>query len=104
MVLAMTRPFCCRRSIGVASVVVMTTGIYRQPLACQYHRDILVVMMGGRVTMKKAAKEAQLGVVTLLGCRCRCGHEWLPRNRDDDGAFERPAVCPTCKSPLWDRP
>jgi predicted Zn-ribbon and HTH transcriptional regulator len=39
-----------------------------------------------------------IGVVQLSGCRCRCGHEWLPR----DG--ERPRVCPKCKSPNWDRP
>ena len=42
---------------------------------------------------------AQTGEVLLKGCRCRCGHEWLPRNRS-----ERPRVCPRCKSPNWDRP
>ena len=46
----------------------------------------------------------QLGIVPLLGCRCRCGHEWLPRVRRDDGTFDRPATCPACKTPLWDRP
>jgi predicted Zn-ribbon and HTH transcriptional regulator len=45
-----------------------------------------------------------LGVVKLLGCRCRCGHEWLPRERGADGTFERPSVCPSCKSPRWDKP
>lgn len=40
-----------------------------------------------------------IGMVSVLGCRCRCGHEWLPRKKG-----ERPAVCPKCKSPLWDRP
>jgi predicted Zn-ribbon and HTH transcriptional regulator len=39
-----------------------------------------------------------LGVVPLQGCRCRCGHEWLPRGD------EKPRVCPKCKSPNWDRP
>jgi predicted Zn-ribbon and HTH transcriptional regulator len=39
-----------------------------------------------------------IGRVPLLGCRCRCGHEWYPR----DG--EEPRVCPKCKSPNWDRP
>jgi hypothetical protein len=48
--------------------------------------------------------ESPLGFVKLLGCRCRCGHEWLPRDRRPDGTFDRPAVCPSCKSPLWDRP
>lgn len=40
-----------------------------------------------------------LGMVALIGCRCRCGHEWLPRDRG-----EKPRVCPKCKSPNWDRP
>jgi hypothetical protein len=42
--------------------------------------------------------EKILGMVPLMGCRCRCGHEWLPRND------EKPRVCPKCKSPNWDRP
>lgn len=38
--------------------------------------------------------------VQLWGFRCeRCGHEWLPREKDRD-----PRVCPKCKSPYWDRP
>jgi predicted Zn-ribbon and HTH transcriptional regulator len=40
----------------------------------------------------------EIGMVLLLGCRCRCGHEWLPRN-----AADKPRVCPKCKSPNWDR-
>jgi len=40
-----------------------------------------------------------IGAVQLPGYRCRCGHEWLPRNKD-----ERPRVCPKCKSANWDRP
>jgi hypothetical protein len=47
--------------------------------------------------MKKKETE-KLGMVTLTGCRCRCGHEWLPRSG------EKPRVCPKCKSPYWDRP
>lgn len=43
-------------------------------------------------------KGKEIGMVLLRGCRCRCGHEWLPR----DG--EKPRVCPKCKSPNWDRP
>jgi predicted Zn-ribbon and HTH transcriptional regulator len=41
-----------------------------------------------------------IGMVPLqvTGCRCRCGHEWLPQGG------ERPRVCPKCKSPNWDRP
>jgi predicted Zn-ribbon and HTH transcriptional regulator len=40
-----------------------------------------------------------IGTVLLEGCRCRCGHEWLPRV-----SSEKPRVCPKCKSPNWDRP
>lgn len=41
-------------------------------------------------------------MVQLLGYRCeRCGHEWLPRNRE-----RPPKVCPypKCKSPYWHTP
>lgn len=48
--------------------------------------------------LKHQTEDKTLGMVSLLGSRCRCGHEWLPR----DG--ERPRVCPRCKSPNWDRP
>lgn len=38
--------------------------------------------------------------VLLMGCRCeRCAHEWLPRDKDKD-----PTVCPSCKSPYWNKP
>lgn len=49
---------------------------------------------------KKMAAALPLGSVevTVLSCRCRCGHEWISRDR------ERPRVCPKCKSPNWDRP
>jgi len=46
---------------------------------------------------KKDDKE--IGMVLLPGCRCRCGHEWLPRSPG-----EQPLVCPKCKSPRWDKP
>jgi len=46
------------------------------------------------------AKTKEIGMVMLLGCRCRCGHEWLPRESTED----RPTVCPKCKSPRWDKP
>jgi len=41
----------------------------------------------------------EIGEVMLPGYRCRCGHEWLARNKE-----ERPRVCPKCKSVNWDRP
>ena len=42
--------------------------------------------------------DPKLGMVMLLGARCRCGHEWLPRGE------EKPRVCPKCKSANWDQP
>ena len=44
-------------------------------------------------------KTVQIGIIMLLGCRCRCGHEWLPREKE-----AKPRVCPKCKSANWDRP
>lgn len=46
---------------------------------------------------EKVKPAKQIGRVMLLGARCRCGHEWLPR---DD---EKPRVCPKCKSANWDK-
>ena len=38
--------------------------------------------------------------ITVMGCSCdRCGHEWIPRDYEND-----PAVCPKCKSPYWNKP
>jgi len=52
----------------------------------------------GRKAVKKE-EEKPIGIVPGLIARCRCGHEWLPR---DPG--EKPRVCPKCKSANWDRP
>jgi predicted Zn-ribbon and HTH transcriptional regulator len=50
---------------------------------------------------KKTGKQPprMLGAVeiTVLSCKCRCGHEWVSREA------EKPRVCPKCKSPNWDR-
>lgn len=50
--------------------------------------------------MAKGKGERPIGAVeiTVLSCRCRCGHEWIARQT------ERPRVCPSCKSPNWDKP
>ena len=45
------------------------------------------------------ATTKEIGMVMFLGARCRCGHEWLPRDKS-----EKPRVCPDCKSPNWDKP
>ena len=41
----------------------------------------------------------EFGEIPATKYRCRCGHEWYPRNSN-----ERPRVCPKCKSPNWDKP
>jgi hypothetical protein len=39
--------------------------------------------------------------ITVMGFKCeRCEHEWIPRNGSDG----EPTVCPSCKSPYWNRP
>ena len=47
----------------------------------------------------QAADGDRLSVWRHASSRCRCGHEWLLRNRS-----ERPRVCPRCKSRNWDKP
>jgi len=48
------------------------------------------------IIMAKEEYTPQMVKITADGFRCfRCGHEWIPRNKD-------PArVCPNCKSPYW---
>ena len=48
--------------------------------------------------MTESETVKEIGMVFLSGCRCRCGHEWLPRV-----PAEKPRVCPKCKRPNWDR-
>jgi DNA-directed RNA polymerase subunit RPC12/RpoP len=39
-------------------------------------------------------------MLKMLGFECeRCEHQWVPRQKK-----ESPTVCPTCKSPYWDKP
>ena len=45
-------------------------------------------------------KEVAGANINLIGNKCyRCLHAWKPLSID-----ERPAVCPKCKSPYWNRP
>ncbi len=38
--------------------------------------------------------------ITVLGYRCeRCGHEWVPRDPEQE-----PKVCPKCKTLYWNQP
>ena len=40
-----------------------------------------------------------MGEFQATGYVCdRCKHKWVPRDQ-----VNRPAVCPKCKSPYWDR-
>jgi predicted Zn-ribbon and HTH transcriptional regulator len=50
------------------------------------------------MSMKMKTAEKPIGIVQLVGCRCRCGHESLSRDPND-----KPRVCPKCKSANWDR-
>jgi predicted Zn-ribbon and HTH transcriptional regulator len=50
------------------------------------------------MTVEEATQESDIGPVQLQGYRCRCGHEWLARNKD-----EHPSMCPKCKSRNWDK-
>ncbi|MDE1728318.1 MAG: hypothetical protein KGH81_03955 [Thaumarchaeota archaeon] len=35
------------------------------------------------------------------GYECsRCDHRWIPRTKID----EEPTICPSCKSPYWNKP
>ena len=38
------------------------------------------------------------GTFQVTAYRCRCGHEWVPKNLRQTGA---PRVCPKCKSANW---
>jgi len=40
-----------------------------------------------------------LQLIKVHGFKClRCPHEWVPRKPD-----QPPRVCPSCKSPYWDK-
>ncbi|MDO8467873.1 MAG: hypothetical protein Q7S56_02925 [Nanoarchaeota archaeon] len=37
-------------------------------------------------------------MIRVKGYECeRCTHQWAPRRKD------KPTVCPTCKSPYWNK-
>lgn len=44
-------------------------------------------------------KQLPIGMVTIQGCRCRCGHEWRPHD-----LTQQPVVCPLCKAATWYKP
>lgn len=62
-----------------------------------YRQDLDVWLRKGQMDSTTMPTK-NIGMVELDGCRCRCGHEWLPRNG------EHPFVCPKCKSPRWEKP
>lgn len=63
-----------------------------------YHPYVIInaSSKNNRHTMQQNENN-KYGMVSLNGCRCRCGHEWLPRTSS------KPRVCPRCKSPYWDK-
>jgi len=66
-----------------------------------YRRLIMELFMNEIINEKVVTKlkKTKGHKVLIEGNRChRCGHEWRPRNLE-----ERPAVCPSCKSPYWHR-
>lgn len=45
------------------------------------------------------AKCPHCGLVFNVECSCgRCDHKWVPRENGE------PKVCPSCKSPYWNKP
>src|ERR1700735_3877800 len=78
----------CRRT----SPLVYTDSIFQRG----YLSIPLVYIISRYERYRAMTKDKESGMVKLGGCRCRCGHEWLPRGD------ERPTVCPKCKSPRWD--
>jgi hypothetical protein len=81
----------------VNRLLVATDGIYQSVLTSPPCWYISMVATGQGVVMVNT--QEKIGMVMLQGCRCRCGHEWLSRDKK-----EKPRVCPKCKSPNWDRP
>ena len=51
--------------------------------------------------MSETIADKQPGEFMAVAYRCRCGHEWSPKNLRK---AERPRTCPRCKSANWDRP
>ena len=56
-----------------------------------------------KVKAQASNKEPGTFKVTVTAYRCRCGHEWLARGMLNVKK-ERPAACPVCRSPRWDKP
>ena len=74
----------------------MTLHQSTQPTVC----DTEPSPFGSLTTIPNRYILAGMAKVQLWGYQCdRCGHEWLPREKDQD-----PHVCPKCKSPYWDTP
>jgi hypothetical protein len=60
--------------------------------------DAVLQVKGGALGLGGCVADSKkIGMVMLKMCRCRCGHEWLPR------AGEPPRVCPKSKSPKQER-
>lgn len=45
--------------------------------------------------------------IQIQGFQCeRCDHKWCPKsiNQQKSKFIDPPIICPTCKSPYWDKP
>ena len=50
-------------------------------------------------SITRERKEIGVAELTVKGCRCWSGYEWIARDKN-----ERPRVCPLFKSANWDKP
>ena len=48
-----------------------------------------------------------MAIIQLKGYQCeRCNHVWHPKtiNQENPTEIEIPTICPSCKSPYWNKP
>jgi hypothetical protein len=55
----------------------------------------------GDAASERAKRKRVVRLFPALGDCERCGHEWLPRDRETE---IEPKVCPKCKNPYWNVP
>ena len=56
------------------------------------------MMKSGTIEIEEMEEEMSRGrtEIRILECE-RCKHKWVPR-------MKKPAVCPNCHSPYWNKP
>ena len=68
---------------------------------------------GRRIYIKYKKCEVYLKMITikqlqqmrlLLGRVClRCGHKWIIKIKEKQTQTEEPTICPSCKTPYWNK-